>query len=73
MPSSLNGSQPAVMIRVCGICAEKGPNKGDAFLMAGFTENILVLLVAIALQIVSLVVLIRWQGVKLEAYRLSNV
>jgi len=43
-----------------------------AFLMAGFSENILVLLVAIALQIVSLVVLIKWRGVKLEAYRLTE-
>ena len=43
-----------------------------AFLMAGFTENMLVLLIAIALQIVSLVVLIKWRGVKLEAYRLSE-
>jgi len=43
-----------------------------AFLLAGFSENMLVLLIAIALQIVSLVVLIRWRGVKLEAYRLSE-
>ncbi len=43
-----------------------------AFVLAGFSENMLVLPLAIALQMVSLIVLIRWRGVKLEAYRLAE-